>query len=154
MHSKRNALTQVLGLAACAVLALVTAAQAEDKKADPTGTWTWSTPGRNGGPDRVSTLTLKLEGDKLTGKMTTPGRGGGPNVETEITDGKVKGDEVSFTVTREFNDNKIVSKYAGKLGGDSIKGKVNIERNGEAQEPRDWEAKREKADKDKAEKKM
>ena len=54
-------LTSVLQAAVCVVLALSLQARAEDKKADPTGTWSWTTPGRNGGPDRKSTLILKLD---------------------------------------------------------------------------------------------
>jgi len=112
--------------------------------ADPSGTWGWTTPGRQGGEPRKSTLTLKAAGEKLTGKLKTPGRQGGDPRETEITDGKVKGDEISFTIKREFNGNTFVMKYSGKLAGDTIKGKIEFERNGEAQS-RDWEAKREKA---------
>ncbi len=142
MQSKRNALTTLIKLAACVTLMAAAAAQAADeKKADPTGTWTWTTPARGGGADRTNSVTLKLDGEKLTGKMTAPGRGGGPNVEIEITNGKVSGDEVSFTVTREFNGNKLISKYTGKISGDTVKGKVQTDRNGEPQE-RDWEAKR------------
>ena len=85
---------------------------------------------------------MKIDGDKLTGTVTSPGRQGGEPTETKIEDGKVTGDEVSFTVTREFNNNKFVAKYHGKLTADSIKGKMDFERNGEAQS-RDWEAKRE-----------
>jgi hypothetical protein len=110
--------------------------------ADITGTWVWSTPGRDGGEPRKSTLKLKVEGEKLTGKLSTPARQGGEARETEITEGKVKADEVSFTVVREFNGNKMTSKYSGKVAGDVLKGKIEFERNGEKQS-RDWEAKRE-----------
>jgi len=102
--------------------------------ADPTGTWKWSVE-RNG-QTFETTLKLKHEGGKLTG--TVSGRN---NTETEIEDGKVDGDEVSFKVTREFNGNKFVQKYKGKVSADAIKGKVEFERNGEAQS-RDWEAKK------------
>jgi hypothetical protein len=141
MQPQQRLLSTLVKLSFCTVLALsaVGQVQAAEKKAD--GTWTWTVPGRNGGADRKSTLKLKTEGDKLTGKVSAPGRGGQVN-ETEIADGKVKGDEVSFTVTREFNGNKMTQKYNGKLSGDTIKGKVEFERNGEAQS-RDWEAKRE-----------
>ena len=125
-----------------ALLALGAVAQAQEKKVDPTGKWTWTTPGRNGGPDRTSTLELKLQGEKLTGKMISPARGTQPPRETEITDAKLKGEEISFTLVREFNGNKMTSKYTGKLSADSIKGKIEFERNGETQS-RDWEAKRE-----------
>lgn len=109
----QKAFASFLQLAVCALLALGATAQlqAADKKADPTGTWSWTTPGRNGGADRKRTLKLKTDGDKLT-------------------------------VTREFNNNKFVAKYHGKLTADNIKGKMETERNGQAQS-RDLEAKRE-----------
>ena|ERR1043166_4068629 len=110
-------------------------AKADDKKADPTGTWKWSFTGQNG-QTRETTLKLKLDGENLTGSIS--GRGG----ETAIQEAKLKGEEISFQVTREFNGNKVTSKYAGKISGDTIKGKVETERNGQPQS-RDWEAKRE-----------
>lgn len=127
---------------ACLALALGFTAglRADDKKADASGIWTWTTPGRNGGEPRKMTLKLKAEGEKLTGKLGAPNRDG-EITETDIADGKIKGDEVSFTVTREFNGNKFTSKYNGKLSADAIKGKMEFERNGESQS-RDWEAKR------------
>lgn len=112
-------------------LALVATAQAAD---DPTGTWTWKV--ERGGQSRDVTLKLKLEGDKLTGSM--PGRN---NTETAIENGTFKDGELSFTVTREFNGNKFTSKYSGKVSGDTIKGKIEMERNGQTQS-RDWEAKK------------
>ena len=86
-------------------------------------------------------LKLKVDGEKLTGTLSSPGRDGA-TTETAIAEGKVKGEDVSFTVTREFNGNKVVSKYSGKVTADTIKGKIESERNGQAQS-RDWEAKRE-----------
>ena len=66
-------------------------------------------------------------------------------METEISDGKIKGEDVSFSVTREFNGNSFTIKYNGKLSGDSIKGKVERPgRNGGDPTTNDWEAKREK----------
>ena len=109
-------------------------AKAEDKKADPSGTWKWSFTGQ-GGQTRETTLKLKLDGEKLTG--TVSGRGG----ETAIAEAKLKGEEISFQVTREFNGNKVTTKYNGKISGDTIKGKMEFERDGQAQS-RDWEAKR------------
>jgi len=141
MKITQNPLTTLIKVAACAVLALGAATQAQDKKSDPSGTWTWTTPGRNGGPDRKSTLKLKVEGEKVTGKLSAPGRGGEIS-DVEISEGKLKGDEISFAVTREVQGNKFTAKYNGKISGDSIKGKIETERNGQAQS-RDWEAKRE-----------
>lgn len=114
-------------------LMFVATVQAAD---DPTGTWTWKME-RNG-QSRESTLKLKLEGDKLTGVM--PGRN---NAETAISDATFKDGELAFSVTREFNGNKFTMKYSGKLSGDTIKGKIESERNGQKMS-RDWEAKRSK----------
>jgi hypothetical protein len=114
-----------------AILCVATSALA----ADPTGTWKWSVE-RNG--QKVeTTLKLKMTEDKkLTGTIT-----GRNNAETAIEDGKVEGDDVSFTVTREFQGNKVVQKYKGTLKDDKITGKIESERNGEKQS-RDWEAKK------------
>lgn len=141
MKTNSNSLMALLALAMSLLLTLSSEVRADDKKTDPTGTWAWTTAGRNGGPDRKNTLTLKLDGDKVTGKLSSPGRDGQAR-DTEISDAKLTGDEISFSVTREFNGTKMTSKYKGKLSGDSIKGKIEFDRNGETQS-RDWEAKRE-----------
>jgi hypothetical protein len=103
---------------------------------NPAGTWKWTFELQNG-QTIESSLKLKLEGDKLTG--TFIGRGG---TETAIQDGKLKEDQISFTVVRERNGQTMTSKYSGKLAGDTIKGKVETERDGQTRS-RDWEAKRE-----------
>jgi hypothetical protein len=118
-------------------LAGATAAQG---KADPTGTWKWETMFKD--QKREQTVKLKLEGTKLTGTM--PGRKDGQ--ETKIEDGKFKDGEVSFTVTRERGGEKFVTKYKGKLEGDTIKGTIESSFGGKDQK-RDWEAKRVKDDK-------
>jgi len=140
MQLKKN--TSLMTLAVCAIVALgfLNQVKAEDKKADPTGTWTWTMQRPGGGVERTMSLKLKVDGDKVTGTLTTPGRDGQPR-DTEIADGKLKGDEVSFTVTREFNGTKMTSKYNGTVSADSIKGKIESERDGQTQS-RDWEAKR------------
>ena len=50
--------------------------------------------------------------------------------------------EISFQVTREMNGNKVTTKYTGKVNGDTIKGKSESQRDGQAQS-RDWTAKKE-----------
>jgi hypothetical protein len=140
-----QSLTSLIKITACAIVALgmVAATQAADgdkKKVD--GTWSWSTPGRDGGEPRKTTLTLKAEGEKLTGKVSAPGRQGAEPRVAEISEGKIKGDEISFNVVREFQGNKMTQKFTGKLAGDTITGKMAFERGGE-ERSRDWEAKRE-----------
>jgi hypothetical protein len=144
MQIKRNcfAINTFAALGICALAALsAIQARAEDKKMDPTGTWTWTTPGRNGGPDRTNTVKLKMEGEKVTGKMMSPARGG-ETTTTEIEEGKMSNGEVSFSVSRETQNGKMTMKYHGKITDDSIKGKMDMERNGNPVS-RDWEAKRE-----------
>jgi hypothetical protein len=113
--------------------------QAEDKKADPTGTWKWSVTRNN--TTRETVLKLKLEGDKLTGHVV-----GRDNKEIAIEDAKFKEGEVTFAITRENNGQKNTVKYNGKLDGDVIKGKSERTRDGKTNST-DWEAKRDKEEK-------
>jgi hypothetical protein len=140
-HMKLTKITKIM-LGAVLLLGTVNLAQADATKTDPSGTYIWTMPGRNGGPDRTNTLVLKVDGEKLTGKLSAPGRGGQVN-ETEIADGKVAGAVVSFTVVRTFNGNSMTNKYSGTLTDGVIKGKFEYQRNGEPQS-RDWEAKLQK----------
>jgi hypothetical protein len=121
------------------VMGVLVPARAQDTKVDPTGTYIWTVPARNGGADRTNTLVLKLDGDKLTGKLAAPGRGG-QTTTTDISDGKITGADVSFCVVRSFNDSTVTNKYSGTLAAGVIKGKMEYARNGEAQS-RDWVAK-------------
>ncbi len=122
------------------VFGLLGFAAAQDKKSDPTGTWKWETE-RNG-QKRETVLKLKLDGDKLTGTITA-GRGKDQASDVKIEDGKFKDGEVTFTVTREFNDQKRVTKYAARVDGDTLKGTVTSERGGEERK-REFEAKRDR----------
>jgi hypothetical protein len=127
---------RLLVAAVClALLGFAGVVRAADKP-NPTGTWKWKI--MFGGEERELAVKLKQEGDKLTGVFIGP-----DNNETKIEDGKYKDGDVSFTVNREFNGNKISIKYHGKVDGDTIKGKSEIERDGETR-TRDWEAKRAK----------
>ena len=124
-----------VALVVVAFVGLAENARGADKP-DPTGSWKWTVTVNN--QTRDVTLKLKLDGDKLTGKIS-----GRDNTETDIADATFKDNEVSFSVTRERNGQKFVTKYKGKLDGDTIKGKSERERDGQTQS-RDWEAKREK----------
>jgi hypothetical protein len=103
--------------------------------ADPSGKWTAETQGRNGNTMTV-TMNLKADGDKLTG--TVSGRMG----DTDISDGKVDGDNVSFSVVREFNGNKIKQNYKGKLDGDTIHFTIGMEGGPGGGQERKMDAKR------------
>jgi hypothetical protein len=110
-------------------LTLVAAASA----ADATGKWTAQVPGRNG-ETREAVFNFKAADGQLTGTVTSP-RG-----EQTISEGKVKGDEISFTVVVEFNGNSMKFLYKGKVAGDEIK--FTREREGGQEGPREFTAKR------------
>lgn len=99
--------------------------------ADINGKWTAQVPGR-GGQNMETTFTFKADGDKLTGSVTTP-RGDAP-----ISDGKISGDEFSFTQVMNFNGNEMKLLYKGKMTGDDLK----MTRQREGSEPREFTAKR------------
>jgi len=113
------------------VLTLVLVASAS--AADVTGKWVAQVPGR-GGETREAVFNLKAAGDQLTGTVTSP-RG-----EQQISEGKVDGDEISFTVVVEFNGNSMKFFYKGKVTGDEIK--FTREREGGPEGPREFTAKR------------
>jgi hypothetical protein len=121
----------VLAIACVPTFGFVATATAAD---NPTGTWKWTVKFND--QSREMTLKLKLDGDKLTGAMV-----GRENKETAIDDAKYTDGDLSFSVTRERNGNKMTQKFSGKVSGDTIKGKIEFERDGKSQS-RDWEAKK------------
>ena len=88
--------------------------------ADISGKWTAEVPGRQGAM-QTTTFNFKVDGDKLTGTMA------GPRGDAPITDGKVSGDDISFTVSREMNGNTIKMNFTGKVSGGEIKFKRVVE---------------------------
>jgi hypothetical protein len=101
---------------------------------NPAGVWKWTVE-RNG-QTREASVTLFLDGDKLSGHV--PGRN---NTVTPIEDAKYKDGEISFSVTRDRNGVKFTTKYSGKVTTDTINGKMEFERDGK-KESRDWVAKK------------
>lgn len=103
--------------------------------ADITGSWKWTTQGRNGPMENTAKFALK--DGVLTGTVT--GRMG----DAPIGDASFKEGNIHFTVTREFNGNQIVIKYDGKLDGDTITGKVERPgREGDSPVILEWKATR------------
>src|SRR5687767_9227897 len=98
------------------------------------GKWTYEMEGRDG-TKRTQTLTLKAEGDKLTGSMT--GRQG---AETPIENGKISGDTISFTRTMNMGGESRKINYTGTLTGDELK--LNMKADGGEMPARDFVAKR------------
>jgi hypothetical protein len=96
------------------LLFLIAALAISAMAADITGNWKATAEGPNGSMER--TFTFKQEGTKLTGETTSSMMG-----KSAITDGKVEGDDVSFTIAVKFQDNEMKLTYKGKIGGNEIK---------------------------------
>ena len=82
--------------------------------ADITGTWKGTAQTPNGAIER--TFVFKQVGEKLTGDTTSQMMG-----KSVITDGKVSGDGVSFTITVKVQDRELQLNYSGKISGNEIK---------------------------------
>jgi hypothetical protein len=122
---------RIVFLVAGLVLAGMTLAWA----ADVTGKWVAQVPGR-GGQTRETTFNLKAEGAKLTGTVS------GMQGDNPISDGKIDGDNISFTVAISAGGNEIKLHYKGKVAGDEIK--FTRTREGSDQPGQEFTAKRAK----------
>jgi hypothetical protein len=81
--------------------------------ADVAGKWVAEMPGRQGMSE--VTFDFQVNGTELTGTMTNP------MGKSEITEGKINGDDISFIVPMSFGGNEMKILYKGKVAGDEIK---------------------------------
>ena len=102
--------------------------------ADITGNW--KATADFGGNAIERTFMFKVDGNKLTGETTSSMMG-----KSTITDGKVDGDTITFSITAKFQDNEMKLSYKGKINakGDEIKLTSESAQGGQAIE---WNAKR------------
>ena len=126
-------------LSAALVLGLCSLAGAEDKKADPVGTWKCEY--EIGGQQRTSELTIKKDGDKLAGTMNWPDQ-----KDEKLKDVKLKDGTLTFSAVRKLMGNEITVEYTFTIDGDNLKGKGAADFQGQKQEF-DISGKREKKDK-------
>ena len=68
------------------------------------------------------TFTFKVAGEKVTGKATSAFAG----ADTEITEGVVKGDDISFVENLNYQGMPLRITYKGKISGDEIKFTRNV----------------------------
>lgn len=92
------------------------AAAAPVLAADVTGKWT-TTFDTQVGPQKY-TFDLKADGEKLTGKAAFERMG--QTGETDLLEGKVAGDAVSFVETFDAMGTTVRIEYTGKVKGDEI----------------------------------
>lgn len=80
------------------------------------GTWELISGSSRGRETRKYTLKIK---DDLTGTYTSR------DTETPIMDLKVEGDQISFKITRAFNEGQFTAYFKGTVNDDRIKGQIS-----------------------------
>ncbi|MGE5327687.1 MAG: hypothetical protein ACM3NO_11660 [Deltaproteobacteria bacterium] len=100
--------------------------------ADVSGTWKATAEGPNGPMER--TFVFKVDGEKLTGETTSSMLG-----TSKIEDGKIEGDNLSFTIKVKFEDNEMTLNYKGKVAGNEIHFTVETPNGGPTLE---WQARK------------
>jgi hypothetical protein len=88
--------------------------------ADIGGTWKGTAQSPAGPVER--TFNFKVDGNKLTGDSTSDMFG-----KSDIQDGKIDGDTISFVLTLSVQGNDVKANYTGKVEGDQIKLTVTVQ---------------------------
>jgi hypothetical protein len=98
--------------------------------ADVTGTWTYEVRGGVtvwGKQDPGSyhpllkvLISLKADGDVLTGTVTFPPAGAARTTVRQISNGKIDGDNLSFDTVSVTLGTQMTTHYVGKVDGDTI----------------------------------
>jgi hypothetical protein len=81
--------------------------------ADISGTWKATAEGPNGSMER--TFVFKVNGNNVTGETTSSMMG-----KSAISDGKIDGDTVTFTITGNLGGNEMKLNYKGKVTANEI----------------------------------
>jgi hypothetical protein len=85
--------------------------------ADITGTWATQFDSQVG--LQKYTFEFKVDGTKLTGRAIS--NIAGADAKTELTEGKLNGDEVTFVENLNYQGMELKITYKGKISGDEIK---------------------------------
>src|SRR5579871_1927795 len=117
------------------LLILIAALAVAAFASDISGTWKATADGPNGAMER--TFVFKVDGNKVTGESTSSMMG-----KSTITDGKVEGDTVTFTLNGKFGDQEVKLNYKGKINGNEIKFTSEMAGGGGGGAPIEWTAKK------------
>jgi hypothetical protein len=142
--------------AALALVFLSACSQKKEPAVNPTGTWDLKTLSAGSQAVTPQTLSLKLEGGKLTGTLSR--QAGAKLEQVPFDDAQLKGSEISFSlhvyalhyennVLQPTDTNMVTySTYQGQISGDTMKGKVEKKSwHEENSRTLDWEATRVKS---------
>ena len=90
--------------------------------ADISGKWTGTIKTPIGDMNYV--FDLKVEGEKLMGKAVMSM--GGESSESALSEGLVKGDEISFVEMLKVQGQELRCEYKGKISGNEIRGSRTV----------------------------
>ena len=107
----RNIVFSILVVFACCISVFA---------ADFNGTWTAAIDTQVGVQNY--TFTFKVDGEKLTGKA----KSAFANADTDITEGVIKGDDITFVENLVYEGMPLKITYKGKISGDEIKFSRNV----------------------------
>ncbi len=79
------------------------------------GKWVGEVPGMEGAPMKIS-YTFKADGATLTGSTTSP-----DGKEMAIKDGKIDGNNISFSIAFDMGGQEMKMDMKGVLSGDDLK---------------------------------
>ena len=100
-----------LGALMCVLIAVPALA------ADVAGKWTGQVPAAQGQPESTITFIFKVAGDNLTGTINNSQQPG----DVELKEGKVTGDDITFSLTRNIGGTDMKVGWKGTIAGDEIK---------------------------------
>jgi hypothetical protein len=95
--------------------------------ADVDGKWTTTMAGMGGGGDMTLGYEFKAEGSTLTGTHTGP-----DGNEIPITEGKIDGNNISFTIVIDMQGQEMKLEHKGVVSADEIK--LTLDMMGQAME--------------------
>ncbi len=97
---------------------LIAALSAAAQSASVAGSWDVTIDSPQG--QRTVVMVIKKEGEKLTGAMKSP------QGERPLDSVTLKGDEITFVMTREIQGQAMVMTYKGNVAKDSMKGDADF----------------------------
>lgn len=105
-----------MGVAVILGMSVLAFGQATQPSGGLTGTWRWTIESFGGQQETV--LTLKQEGNTITGTVTGFGGEASP-----ISDVKFANNTLTFKVVRDFGGQSLTTVYTATINGTTIKGK-------------------------------
>ena len=102
-------------LFSAAVVCVLTAVPA--LAADVAGKWIGQVPAAQGQAESAITFIFKVDGENLTGTLNNSQQPG----DVELKEGKVTGDDITFSLTRNIGGTDMKVVWTGKIAGDEIK---------------------------------